>query len=147
MEWFTVDFIDYTTEIAAPGEKVFEFFTRIEQWTSWATGIKKASRRAPGSQWGVGFKLSFVPNFLPVPLVAKVLDYHENRLIEWGFDSPVARIAHRFDFEPVGADRCRVRHREHAAGLLGLFSRPLKEALERFDRGLADDLKAACERR
>ncbi len=135
-------FIDYTTEIEAPAEEVFSFFKKIEKWPTWAKGIRRAERKA-GGDWGVGFELAFVPDFLPLPLRTRVLTFEEGRLIEWGIRSPLATIVHRFEFHPVDEKRCRVRHTEHAEGLLALVGILLKGPIERFDRGLADDLKAA----
>ena len=142
MALLRLDFIDYSTEIDASVEEVFTIFKDVDKWTSWATGIKKAYRK-PGRDWGVGFKLAFVPNFLPIPLDVKILDFEEGRLIAWGLRTPVATMVHRFDFEPLDAGRCRVRHREYAEGLLAILSRPLRGKIEDFDRLLADDLQAA----
>jgi hypothetical protein len=142
MALLRLDFIDYSTDIDAPVEEVFAFFKDLERWPSWATGIKKAYRK-PGRDWGVGFKLGFVPNFLPVPLAVKVLDFEEGRLVAWGLRTPVATVIHRFDFEPLDAGRCRVRHTEVAEGLLAILARPLQGKIEYFDRLLADDLRAA----
>jgi hypothetical protein len=143
MQWLRLDFIDYTTEINAPCEEVFTFFKHIEQWPSWARGIKRSFRKVAGSDWGIGFQIGFVPRFLRVPLNTKILAYEENRVIEWGFRTPIASLVHRFDFEPLDEERCRVRHREYARGILAILTCPLKNKLEDFDRGLADDLRAA----
>ena len=142
MALLRLEFIHESTEIEAPVEEVFTFFKDLEKWTSWATGIKKANRK-PGGDWGVGFRFSFVPLFLPVPLDVKVLDYEEGRLIAWGLRTPVATMVHRFDFEPMDAGRCRVRQQEVAEGLLAILTRPLRGKIEHFDRLLAEDLKAA----
>ncbi len=142
MALLRLEFIDYSTEIDAPVGEVFTFFKDVDKWTSWATGIKKAYRK-PGGDWGVGFKLAFVPNFLPIPLDVTILDFEEGRLIAWGLRTTVATVVHRFDFEALEGDRCRVRHREYAEGLLAVLSRPLRRKIENFDRLLADDLQAA----
>jgi len=141
MALLRLDFIDYSTEIDTPAEEVFAFFKDVENWTSWATGIKKAYRKS-GGDWGVGFKLGFVPVFLPFPLEVKVLDFEEERLVAWGLRTPVATMIHRFDFEPLDEGRCRVRHREYAEGLLAILTRPMRAKIEQFDRLLADDLEA-----
>jgi hypothetical protein len=142
MALLRLDFIDYSTEIDAPVEEVFASFKEVEKWPSWTTAIKKAYRKSQGD-WGVGFKLGFVPNFLPFPLEVKVLDYEEARLVAWGIRSPIATMIHQFDFEPLDAARCRVRHREYAEGLLAILTRPMLGKVEAFDRQVADDLKAA----
>ena len=141
MALLRLDFIDYSTEIDAPVEEVFTFFKDLENWTSWATGIKKAYRK-PGGDWGVGFKLGFVPVFLPFPLEVKVLDFEEERLVAWGLRTPMATMIHRFDFEPLDEGRCRVRHTEYAEGLLAILTRPMRAKIKHFDRLLADDLQA-----
>lgn len=140
-----LDFIDYTTDIDAPVGEVFSFFKEIEKWPDWASGIRKAYRRTPGD-WRVGFGIGFVPGFLPLPIQTKVVAFEDQRLIEWGLRTPVATILHRFEFEEAGEGRCRVRHAEHAEGLLALLTRPLRGTLETFDRSLADDLKRAFPR-
>jgi len=137
-----LDFIDYTTEIEAPVEKVFSLFQKVEEWPLWTSAIKRAYTKSDGA-WGVGFGLGFVPYFALWPIEVKLVDYQENRLIEWGIRSPLATIIHRFEFEPLGKDRCSVRQREFAEGLFAIFSRPFKGVIERFDRLLGDDLKAA----
>lgn len=141
-----LDIIDYTSEIDASAEDVFAFFKDVENWTSWTTSVKKAYRK-PGRDWGVGFRLSFVPDFLPFPLDVKILDFEEGRLIAWGVRTPAATLVHQFDFEPLEAGRCRVRHREYAEGLLAILTRPLRGKIENFDRRFADDLAAAFRNR
>jgi len=147
MKRLRLDFIDYTTEIEAPCDEVFAFFTDIERWPSWASGIKHASRIVPGTEWGVGFKIEFAPRFLPVPIRTKVLTYTKGRVIEWGLRTPIASLVHRFDFEPLGKGRCRVRHTECAQGLLAITARPMKKRIGEFDMRLAEDLKAAFKKR
>ena len=142
MALLRLDFIDYSTDIDAPVEEVFAFFKDVEKWPSWTTAVKKSQRKSAG-EWGVGFKLSFVPDFAPMPLNVKLTAYEEGRLVEWGIRSPVATLVHRFDFEPLDAGRCRVRHTEFAEGLLAILTRPMLGKIEQFDRQLADDFKAA----
>jgi len=141
-----LDFIDYTTEIEASVDEVFSCFKNIENWSSWTTAVKRAYQK-PGNDWVVGSKVGFVPFFTPFPVEAKVLGYEERRLVEWGIRTAVATIVHRFEFQPVADDRCRVRHQEYAEGLLAILTRPMKATIERFDRQLADDLKAAFVKR
>ena len=145
MALIRVDFIDYTTEIDAPVEEVFRRFKDLEKWPSWTTAIKKASRKSEGD-WQVGFKLGFEADLLPMPLEVKVIDFEEDRLVAWGIRSPVATIVHQFDFEPLNEGRCRVRHTEWAEGLLAILTWPMRAKIEAFDRLLADDMKAACEK-
>jgi len=135
-------FIDYRTEMGAPVEDVFAFFKKVEEWPSWGTGIKQASRKGD-ADWGRGFRLGFTPDFLPIPLMTKVIDYEEGRLIEWGLRTPVAAVVHRFEFEPLGESNSSVRQLEYAQGLLAVLLRPLKGKIEAFDRQLSDDLVAA----
>ena len=140
-----LDMIDYTTEIDAPVNDVFTFFKDVENWHTWASGIKKAYR-TPGTDWGLGFKFKFVPKFMPVPMEVPIIDYQENRVIAWGIRKPMATIIHRFDFEAIDDQRCRVRHTEFAEGLLAILSRPMKNRIEEFDRGFADDLQAVFQK-
>jgi len=137
-----LEFIDYSTDVDASAKDVFAFFKKLDQWTSWNSAVKSAAPKSTG-EWGVGFKISFEPEFLPFPLVTKIIGYQEDRLIEWGIRTPIATLVHRFDFEPRGKNRCRVRHREYAEGLLAVLSRPMRKKIERFDRKLADDLQHA----
>ncbi len=139
-------FIDYSTEIAAPVDEVFSFFKEVEKWPTWTSAIKRAYRKSEG-EWGVGFGLGFVPSFMPLPVEVKLVDYRENRLVEWGMRSPVATIVHRFDFEPLGKDRCTVRQAEFAEGLFAITARPMKGMIEKFDRRLADDFQAVFEKK
>ena len=142
MALIRVDFIDYTTEIDAPVEEVFRFFKDLEKWPSWTTAIKKAYRKSEGD-WGVGFKLGFEADLLPIPMEVKVIDFEEGRLVAWGMRSPVATIVHRFDFEPLDEGRCRVRHTEWAEGLLAILMWPMRGKIKDFDRLIADDLQTA----
>jgi uncharacterized protein YndB with AHSA1/START domain len=142
MALFRLDFIDYSTEIDAPAEEVFRFFKDLEKWPAWTKAIKKAYRKS-GGDWGVGFKLGFAADILPMPLEVKVLDFEEGRLIAWGIRNPLTTMIHRFDFEPLKKGRCRVRHTEYAEGLLAILTRPMRGKIESFDRQLADDLQAA----
>jgi len=142
MGLFRLDFIDLTTEIEAPAALVFDFFKKVEDWPSWARGIK-ATRRVSKGDWGVGFRFSFSPAFLPFPLGTKVIEYEEGRRIAWGLRTPVASLVHSFSFEPAAEGRCRVRQLEFAEGLLAILCRPLRGKIEAFDRGLARDFQAA----
>ena len=146
MGLWRLEFIDYSTEIDAPAEEVFAFFKNLERWSSWTSSVKSASAKSGGA-WGAGFKIGFVPEFLPFPLVARIISYEEGRLIEWGIRTSAATLVHRFEFESLGTNRCRVRHHEYATGLLALLTRPMKGKIERFDRKLADDLRAAFKNR
>ena len=142
MNLLTLEFIDCTSEINAPVADVFSFFKEIEKWSSWASGIKRAYRKSE-SDWGVGFKLGFVPDFAPVPIETRITDYVEGERIEWGMRTPVGKIVHRFEFQPLDEKRCRVRQTEIADGVFAIITRPLKGKIGRFDRSLAHDLEAA----
>jgi uncharacterized protein YndB with AHSA1/START domain len=142
MALLRLDFIDYTTDIDAPVEEVFRFFKDLEKWPSWTKAIKRAYRKSE-DDWRVGFKLGFEADLLPMPLEVKVIDFEEGRLVAWGMRNPVATIVHRFDFEPLGEGKCRVRHTEYAEGLLAILMRPMRNKIEQFDRLIADDLQAA----
>jgi len=137
-----LELIDYSTEVEASAQDVFVFFKKLEQWPSWTSSIKSAAPKSRG-EWGVGFQLSFVPEFLPFPLVTRVIHYEEGRRIEWGMRTPVASMVHRFEFQPLGENRCRVRHHEYAEGLFAILAWPLRKKIEMFDRKLADDLRDA----
>lgn len=141
MAWPRLEFIDYVSDIDAPVEEVFRFFKDVEKWPSWTKAIKKAYRKSEGD-WRVGFKLGFASDLLPMPLEVKVIEFEEGRRIAWGMRNPVATIIHRFDFEPSGDRRCRVRHTEYAEGLFAILTWPLRGKIEQFDRLIADDLKA-----
>jgi hypothetical protein len=78
-----------------------------------------------------------------MPLNVKLTAYEEGRLVEWGIRSPVATLVHRFEFEPLDAGHCRVRHMEFAEGLLAILTRPMLGKIEQFDRQLANDFQAA----
>ena len=142
MSLLELDFIDMQVELDAPVEEVFAFFLQLERWSSWASGIRRAFRKSD-HPWREGFRLGFVPDFLPVPIVTKVIGYEENRLVEWGMRTPAGSVIHRFEFEPMGDGRCRVRQVEAARGLPAILMRPLKGRIESFDRGLAEDLQEA----
>jgi uncharacterized protein YndB with AHSA1/START domain len=145
MALFRLDFIDYSTEIDAPVEEVFAFFKDVEKWPSWTTAIKEAGRKSDGD-WGAGFKLSFKPDFAPASLDVKILDFEEGRLVAWGLRTPVGKLIHQFDFEPLDEGRCRVRHTEYAEGLFAILTRPMRGKIEQFDRQVADDFQAAFQK-
>jgi hypothetical protein len=141
MALLRLDFIDYATEIEAPVEKVFAFFKEVEKWPSWTTAIKKACCKSKG-EWRKGFRLSFVPQFLPIPTEIPLVEYEEGRVIAWGMTSPIATVIHRFDFEPIDDQRCRVIHTEYAEGFYAILLRLMKNKITEFDRKFADDLQA-----
>jgi len=140
-----LEFVDETTEINAPVDAAFACFKRVEDWPSWARGIK-STRRASEGDWRVGFRFSFLPAFLPFPLQTKVIEYEEGRRIAWGLRSPAASIVHRFSFQPEGEGRCRVHQVEFAEGLLAILCLPLRRKIAAFDRGLALDFQRAVAR-
>jgi hypothetical protein len=142
MGGWTLEFVDERVEMDAPVEEVFGFFQQVERWPSWASGIRRAFRKSDGP-WGKGFSLGFVPDFLPVPLAVRVLRYEEGRLIEWGVETRLATVLHRFEFEVRGRNRCALHQREEARGLAALLMRPLARKIGAFDRGLARDLQTA----
>ena len=142
MPLFRLDIINYVTEIEAPVEKVFNFFKEVEKWPSWASGIKRAYCKSTG-QWQEGFRLVMAPSQMPINMELPLVTYKEGQTIAWGFISPVATIVHRFDFEPVNSNRCRVCHSEFAEGIFALTFRLMKKQIAEFDRQFADDLKAA----
>ncbi len=146
MALFRIDFIDYTTEIDAPVEEVFAFFKEVDKWPSWTTCFKKVCCKSTGD-WRIGFRISFVTNFLPVPTESPLVAYKENRTIAWGKQSKLSTIIHSFDFKAIDDERCSVRHAEFAEGLLGIILRPLKKQAARFVRQFADDLQAAFKKR
>ena len=145
MGWFRLDFTDDTVDIGVRVNEAFGFFKQLENWPSWTKCIRRVSRKSEGD-WRVGFRFVFVPDFLPVPLDTKVLEYEENRTIGWGLRTPVAAILHRFSFEPAGEGRCRVHQVEFAEGLLALLARPLQNRIATFDRQLILDFQAAVQR-
>ena len=102
MGWLHLDLVDYTTEMDAPVQEVFAFFQKVEDWPTWTGGIKRSFRKQ-GMPWGPGLKLGFVPDFMPLPVVTKIIGYEEGRLIEWGIRSPLATIVHRFEFSGISA--------------------------------------------
>ncbi len=142
MGLFQLDFIDCRTEMEAPVEDVFSFFQQVERWSTWAAGIKRAFRKSDGP-WGTGFRFVFVPALFPMPLAVEVTGYEEGRLIEWGIRSSVATVIHRFEFEPMGEDRCSVRQTEFAQGVTAVLMRPMRQKIKDFDQRLATDLQDA----
>ncbi len=137
MNWFNVDF---TNEIDAPVEEVFAFLKKVDDWSGWTGAIKKSFPRSKGD-WCQGYKLAFQPSFGGPTLPVTVIEYEENRLIGWGVKSPVFTLIHRFHFEPLGKDRCRVRNHEFATGPLGILAAPLGGTIGKFDRQWAADLE------
>ncbi len=141
MTLLRLDLIDYATEIDAPAEEVFSFFKEVEKWPSWTTVMKRACCKSTG-EWRTGFRIAFVPQFLPIPVEVPLVTYEEGKVIAWGMNSPIATIIHRFDFEPIDAKRCRVIHTEYAEGISAILCRLMKSRIEEFDRKFADDLQA-----
>ena len=141
MALLRLDLIDYATEIDAPAEKVFAFFKDVEKWPSWTKTMKRACCKSEG-EWREGFRISFVPDFLPIPTEVPLLTYEEGKVIAWGMTSPIATVIHRFDFEPIDDQRCRVIHTEYAEGISAILMRPMRKKIEAFDRNFADDLQS-----
>lgn len=137
------DFTDFTNEIDASVEDVFAFFKRIEEWPSWTSAIRKAKRISDGD-WRVGFRFSMNASFAPwIPLRITMLEYEEHSLIGWGVKyGPLLTVIHRFHFERLGRDRCRVRNHEFAEGPLAVLMPPLGGMIDRFDRTWAEDMEA-----
>jgi hypothetical protein len=134
-----IDFIDATDDIDATAEDVFALLLDVDRWPTWATGVSRAWRR-PRGPFRVGVRIGFVPRFLPVPIDVPVLEFEQDRRLVWGVRTPFFEMVHGFTIEPLPGGRCRVRHREHAEGLLALLTRPMAQWIRRFDRGLSDDL-------
>jgi hypothetical protein len=136
---FRIDFFDATDEIDATAEQVFALLLDVARWPTWATGVTRGWQRPPGPLQ-VGARIGFVPRFLRVPLEAPVIDFEQDRRLAWGIRAPFAEMVHGLTIEPLPGGRCRVRHHEHADGLLGLVTRPLAQQIRRFDRNFSDDL-------
>ena len=144
---FHRDFTDFTNEIEAPVEEIFEFFKQIEKWPEWTSAIRKSRPVSPGD-WRIGYQFSMNPGFAPfIPLRITIFEYEEHKRIGWGVRFPGLQVIHRFDFERLGANRTRVRNTEFADGLLAVFMTPLGGMIDSFDRKWANDMEARFRKR
>lgn len=135
-----VDCTDFLTEIAAPAEAAFATIVDFRSWSSWTRAIERAWARSEGS-WREGFKFVMKTMVFAIPLPLTVLEVEENRLISWGAKSRLVQVIHRIHFEPLGANRCRVRNHEFVEGPLAkIFGRLVAKRIDRLDRQWAADL-------
>ncbi|MEO7092017.1 MAG: SRPBCC family protein [Polyangiales bacterium] len=126
--------------VEAPIEDVFALVADVDHWTDWTSGVRRSRLLKGPLRLGAG--LMFVPNFLPLPVAAKVIAFEHNRLISWGVRTPIATLVHSFEFEALDARRTLVRHSEFAENLLALAMLPLRDKIREFDEGLSRDLQA-----
>lgn len=140
-----VDCTDFVTEIEAPVEEVFAKMQDLEHWSTWTRAITKVWPRSEGD-WRRGYKFSMKTMVAPVPLPLEVEQLEQDRLIGWGASIPFVSVLHRIEFEPLGADRCRVRNHEFVEGpgpLAKLVGEVIAERIDRLDRQWAADLAAS----
>lgn len=138
-------YIDYTNEVAATPGQAFAFLEDIARWPQWIRRIPKA-RDLKSGPWRVGHAIEFKPDFAPAPMKMHVFHYEKDRVLGWGLGRPGSlrgSIEHRFDFEPAGQGRCRIRHREIAEGPLALLTWPMQPLVHKFNRDWADDFVRA----
>jgi hypothetical protein len=126
--------------VAAPIEDVFALVADVDHWTDWTSGVRRSRLTKGPLRLGAG--LTFVPNFFPLPITAKVIGFEPNRLISWGVRTPLATLVHSFSFEAIDAHRTLVRHSEFAENLLALVTLPFRDEIRDFDEGLSRDLQA-----
>lgn len=133
-----IDSIDYTNEIDAPVEEVFAVFKDIANWPQWVTVLSAAAPLSTGPL-RVGFRLQMTPVDFGRPIKTTLLEYEENRVIAWGLRSRIASLVHTYRFEPIGSDRCRLRHTEFSEGLLAIAAWLLRRKIYAYDRQWSDD--------
>lgn len=133
-----IDSIDHTNEIDAPVEEVFAVFEDIAGWPTWVSVLSEAAPLDTGPL-RVGFRLQMTPTDLGRPVKTKLLEYEKNRVIAWGLRSPLASLVHTFRFDPIGADRCRLRHTEFSENLLGIAAWLLRKKIYAYDRAWSED--------
>ncbi len=140
----TFECTNFETEIDASPEVVFDTLKDVGAWSSWTRAIKKAWARSQGP-WRRGYKFVMKTIIAAAPLPMTVYEFEENRLIAWGVKNPLFTILHRISFEPLGADRCRVRNHEFVEGpLANVVGRLIGKRIDHFDRQFAADLAARC---
>ncbi len=136
-------YIDYTHELDVPASILFALLEDISGWPRWVRRIPWAEQLSDGP-WRVGTRIRFKPDFAPAALSMTVFHHEKDRTVGWGLGRPgsiMGFIEHRFDFEPLGPARTRVRHREIAEGPLALLTWPMQPLVYRFNRDWADDLE------
>jgi hypothetical protein len=141
----TFECTDFDTDIEAPTDVVFGTMKDVGAWSSWTSAVKHAWVRTAGP-WRPGYKFVMRTIIAAAPLFMTVYEFEENRLIAWGVKNPLFTVLHRIHFEPVGANRCRVRNHEFVEGPLAkVVGALLGKRIDRFDRQFAADLAARCE--
>jgi len=126
--------IDYTSEVNAGIDSVYELLSDISGWPSWAPGLMairqpKAGFASPGS---------FSLMTLEAPILGRIylpnVVYQNHRTkIEWGGGFLDSVIRHSFELEAVGENITRVRHLEYSTGLLCLIAKPAANFANRHD--------------
>jgi len=141
-----IDSIDYTNELDAPVEEVFAVFKDIARWPEWVSVLSAAAPLSTGPL-RVGFRLQMTPVDLGRPVKTTMLEVEENRVIAWGLRSRLASLVHTFRFDPLGPDRCRLRHTEFSAGLLAIPAWLLRKKIYAYDRQWSEDFARRFARR
>jgi hypothetical protein len=128
--------------VNASVQQVFQLITDIGNWKSW-TNVK-ASRVLTPTGWKKGALILFIPsifnNLLGLPLVCKIYEHEENRLIKWGIKLGSSEIIHQFTFSSEGENKCSVHQEEWASGVMYLASKPIEKFIENFDIQMGNDL-------
>jgi len=133
-----IDSIDHSSDLESSVEEVFGVFKDISQWPAWVSVLSAAAPLSQGP-FRVGFRLEMTPTDLGRSIKTRILEYEENRVFAWGLRSPLASLVHTFRFEPLAADRCRLRHTEFSEGLLGVAAWLLRKKIYAYDRQWSED--------
>lgn len=136
--WF-----DHTSELAADVGTVEALLTDVDGWPRWTPGLMSIRRsdRAPLTV-GSGFMMMLKPAGAPPAALPCKVTRLEPGVIEWGGGFAGGQIRHRFEYEAIDAQHCRVRHLEYATGWLERVARPIEGIASRHDRLWSDALEA-----
>jgi hypothetical protein len=132
--------IDHTSELGTSAETVAALLRDVEGWPRWSPGLRAIYKRGP-LRVGSWFVMMIKPPGAPLSPVPCQLLANQPNLIEWGGGAAGAEVRHRFEIEPLGANRCRVRQYEYATGWLALLTFPIERIAGRHDLAWSRELE------
>jgi hypothetical protein len=137
---------DVRCEVAVDRDTLYALLSDIDAWPQWTPGLIAIRRRTSGFA-GPGTRFQMVidhPKFGELKTPNQVY-VNEPGCIEWGGGALGAKIRHRFELEPAGPSRTRLRNYEYATNGLALLpfgdfalahnTRWCEVICERFARG------------
>lgn len=128
-------------EVNASPEKVWEYWSQIEQWSEWSTDLHQSAKFTSDNQWEVG---STFEQILDLGMAGKVTANETIKFIEpvkkvmWWKDENGMKSCHTWVFEDLGADKTKITNIEAFDGTIIGLMKPIliPDWQKKFDNGL-----------